>query len=45
MFNIRKTEIKSPIIVAPIQTWMPKSGIAAIEKEVRKDLGIPSNAK
>jgi hypothetical protein len=34
-----------PIIVAPIKTWMPKSGIAAIEKEVMKDLGIPSNAK
>ena len=34
-----------PIVVAPIQTWMPKSGTEAIMNEVKKDLGIPSSIK
>ena len=34
-----------PIVVAPIQTWMPKTGTEAIINEVKKDLKIYGTKK
>lgn len=34
-----------PIVIAPIQTWMPKTGTEAIMNEVKKDLGIYGTKK
>ena len=28
------------VIIAPIQMWMPESGVRALIKEIKKDLGI-----